>query len=202
MKHTPFHLSLMAAALALGLAACQKNEEQTVGQQIDAAVAKTEAAAEQAKEKAAEAGQDMQNAAQEAAADVKAAAADATDAVKQAAADAKDATQEAVADAKDAAQRAGEQVREGAAEVKADAQQAAANVAQAADDAGITLAVNAGLAKDAELSALKINVDTKDGAVTLNGEAPTQAAKDRAEAIAKAVNGVKSVDNKLTVQAS
>ena len=77
---------------------------------------------------------------------------------------------------------------------------AVANAADAAGDAGITAKVNAALVGDAELSALKINVDTKDGAVTLNGEAPNQAAKDRAEQIAKAVEGVKSVNNLLTVK--
>ncbi|WP_312565258.1 BON domain-containing protein [Comamonas sp.] len=77
---------------------------------------------------------------------------------------------------------------------------AVANAADAAGDAGITAKVNAALVGDAELSALKINVDTKDGAVTLNGEAPNQAAKDRAEQMTKAVDGVKSVNNLLTVK--
>ena len=74
-------------------------------------------------------------------------------------------------------------------------------VAAAADSASLTAAVNAGLIKDTELSAIKIDVDTKDGVVTLSGEAPNQAAKDRAGDIAKAVQGVSSVSNNLTVKA-
>lgn len=77
---------------------------------------------------------------------------------------------------------------------------AVANAADAAGEAGITAKVNAALVGDAELSALKINVDTKDGVVTLNGDAPNAAAKARAEELAKVVEGVKSVNNLLTVK--
>ena len=70
------------------------------------------------------------------------------------------------------------------------------------DDISITTAVNVGLAKDAELSALKINVDTKNGVVMLKGTAPTEAAKSRASDITKAVKGVAIVDNQLIVKAS
>ena len=76
---------------------------------------------------------------------------------------------------------------------------AASNAADAVGEAGITGKVNAALVGDPELSALKINVDTVDGVVTLNGEAPNQAAKDRAEELAEAVEGVHSVNNLLTV---
>ena len=69
------------------------------------------------------------------------------------------------------------------------------------DDAGITAKVNAALASDKDLSAIKINVDTKDGVVTLTGPAPTSTAKERASEIAKAVKDVKSVNNQLTVTA-
>lgn len=89
-----------------------------------------------------------------------------------------------------------------AADAAKDAAKDAGNaVAAAADSASITAAVNAGLIKDTELSAIKIDVDTKDGIVTLTGEAPNQAAKDRAGDIAKAVEGVSSVNNNLTVKA-
>ena len=67
-------------------------------------------------------------------------------------------------------------------------------------EAGTTAKVNAALIGDPELSALKINVDTHGNVVTLNGEAPNQAAKDRAEDLAKAVEGVQSVNNLLTVK--
>lgn len=161
----PTHrLSLIAAALALatGLAACNKAEERTAGQQLDSAIAKSEEAAKEAQNKAAEMGRDVQSAAKEAGAEMK-----------------------------DAANQAGAEIKE-----------AATAAGGAMDDVGITASVNAGLAKDPDLSAIRIDVDTKDGVVTLNGPAPNAGAKERAESIAKAVNGVKSVDNKLTVNPS
>jgi hyperosmotically inducible protein len=72
-------------------------------------------------------------------------------------------------------------------------------VADAVGDAAVTVAVNAELAKDAQLSALRIDVDTLDGRVTLAGSAPNDAARDRATVLAQSVKGVKSVDNRLAV---
>src|SRR5690606_16860370 len=66
-------------------------------------------------------------------------------------------------------------------------------------DASITTMVNAELAKDTQLSALKIDVDTVDGNVALKGEAPTATAKERATTLAQGVKGVKSVENQLQV---
>jgi hyperosmotically inducible periplasmic protein len=70
------------------------------------------------------------------------------------------------------------------------------------DDVQITTKVNAGLAADKDLSAIKIDVDTKEGVVTLSGPVPSAAAKARASEIAKNVKDVKSVNNQLTVSAS
>ena len=72
-------------------------------------------------------------------------------------------------------------------------------VADAVGDAAVTVAVNAELAKDAQLSALRIDVDTLDGRVTLAGSAPNDAARDRATVLAQSVKGVKSVDNRLAI---
>ena len=85
------------------------------------------------------------------------------------------------------------------ANAKAKTESAAASVAGAVDDASITAAASTGLAKDPELSAIKIDVDTKGGQVTLNGPAPSEVAKARAEQIAKSVKGVNAVDNNLEV---
>ena len=60
---------------------------------------------------------------------------------------------------------------------------------------------NAALAKDKDLSAIKIDVDTQNGVVTLSGPAPTATAKQRASEIARTVKGVSSVNNQLTVKA-
>ena len=135
---------LAVSALALGLAACGKTEEPTVGQRMDSAVEKTEQAAADARVKADNAMQNADNT------------------------------------AKDAANSA----------------------MTAVDDATITARVNASLAQDPDLSALKINVDTVNGKVTLNGPAPTTVARDRAESLAKAVDGVTAVNNQLVVTAS
>jgi hyperosmotically inducible protein len=71
---------------------------------------------------------------------------------------------------------------------------------QAIDDASITVAVKAEYAKDKEVDALKINVDTKDGIVTLNGTAPSEAGRLKAESLAMSVKGVSKVNNNLTVK--
>jgi hyperosmotically inducible protein len=108
----------------------------------------------------------------------------------------------AAANASAAASNSADAVKNAAVDAKDAAKDAGNAVASAADAATITAAVNAGLIKDAELSAIKIDVDTKDGVVTLSGEAPNLAAKDRAGDIAKAVQGVSAVNNNLTVKPS
>ena len=85
-----------------------------------------------------------------------------------------------------------------AATVTADAGAKASNAVQ---DAAITVEVKAMLAKDPNLSALAINVDTAGGRVALKGTAPTGAAKDRATELARAVSGVTAVENQLAVKA-
>lgn len=99
-----------------------------------------------------------------------------------------------------------------AGEMKEDAKSAAANAGQTTEraandvsnkvkDAAITTAVNAKLAQDKSLSAMKIDVDTVNGRVALRGTAPDPAARERATTLAQAVDGVVSVDNQLVVSA-
>ena len=98
--------------------------------------------------------------------------------------------------------------REKTSELKADAtaagRDAVSGVAQVVGekvkDGTITSDVNAKLAEDSSLSALSIDVDTRKGMVALKGEAPDAASKARATALAKAVDGVKGVDNQLVVK--
>ncbi|WP_418129485.1 BON domain-containing protein [Variovorax sp. 278MFTsu5.1] len=92
------------------------------------------------------------------------------------------------------------EVKEGAANAKEALKEAGAAVSATMDDAAITASVSAGLARDPDLSAIKIDVDTKAGAVSLKGPAPSAAAKARAEEIAKGVQGVTSVNNQLEVK--
>lgn len=135
-------ITLVAAAVAaLSLGACSRNDDRTVGQQIDTAIAKTEQKAEEAKA---------------------------------------------------ATERATDKVTE---KVENVAEKVGAGVA----DATVTASINAELARDPSLSALKIDVDTTNGRVMLSGKAPDAAARERATALAAAVKGVTSVDNRLQV---
>lgn len=77
---------------------------------------------------------------------------------------------------------------------------AAAKVADKTADALITASISAELAKDPGLSALKIDVDTRDGKVVLSGTAPSTSARERATTLAASVKGVSSVDNRLEVR--
>jgi hyperosmotically inducible protein len=70
----------------------------------------------------------------------------------------------------------------------------------AVDDSSITAEVKANLFADASLKGSKIKVQTKEGVVSLSGTVKTPKAKETAAAIAKAVTGVKSVKNKITVK--
>jgi osmotically-inducible protein OsmY len=88
---------------------------------------------------------------------------------------------------------------QGAAEAKRDMKQATDDAKNAVSDATITASVNAKLAGDKELSALRINVDTVDGRVALRGNAPTPSARDRATQLASSVDGVRSVENQLVI---
>ncbi len=67
-------------------------------------------------------------------------------------------------------------------------------------DATITTSVKAELVKDSSLSALKIDVDTTNGIVTLHGTAPSSVAREHATQLAKKIDGVVSVDNQLQIK--
>lgn len=83
-----------------------------------------------------------------------------------------------------------------------DTAQAMPGAGQPVDDAQITSRVSASLMGDKELNKVQIDVDTRDGVVTLSGPVPSSTVKARANEIAKTVKDVKSVNNQLTVSAS
>ena len=140
--------------LLAALGACSKTgESKTAGEKVDSAVAKTEQAATEAKNK----------------------------------------VESSLASAGDAMKRDAQKAEESSKKM-------ASTISSKVDDLTITASVTAALAKDPDLSALKIDVDTKDGNVTLNGPAPNAAAKDKAAVLAKSVKGVNAVDNKLAVK--
>lgn len=69
-------------------------------------------------------------------------------------------------------------------------------------DTSITAAIKAKMAADEHVKASNIDVDTKNGVVTLSGTVSSKAEADRAVAIAKEAEGVKSVTSHLVVKAA
>jgi hyperosmotically inducible protein len=67
-------------------------------------------------------------------------------------------------------------------------------------DALITTKIKAEHAKDKDVSATKISVDTNNGVVTLSGTAKSKAEADKAATLAKNVKGVTSVKNNIKVE--
>lgn len=76
---------------------------------------------------------------------------------------------------------------------------AASEMGDDMSDAAVTSKVKAAILGDPELKVMQISVATRDGVVTLTGEVDSQDASDQAEAVAKRVDGVKQVDNQLSV---
>ena len=130
---------------------------------------------------------------------------------KQDQANVKTTTDDTVARVKQDAKEVGAEASKGMAQAKeamtASAQEAkdAAKVTgdkinDKVSDAVITTTVKAELAKDKDLSALKISVATDSGRVALRGTAPSKPARDHASALAMGVKGVVNVDNQLIVE--
>lgn len=115
-------------------------------------------------------------------------------------------TEKAAAEAKANAEvsmaKAGEAMKDATQKAESSGAKTVESLAGKADDAAITASISSEFAKDADLSAIKIDVDTKNGNVTLYGPAPTAAARDKATTLAKSIKGVASVSNKLTVKGS
>ena len=72
-------------------------------------------------------------------------------------------------------------------------------VSRKVDDASITALVKMTLLYHRSTSALNTSVTTSNGVVTLSGKASNAAEKDLATKFAKDVNGVKSVNNQMTI---
>ena len=69
------------------------------------------------------------------------------------------------------------------------------------DDLEVNKAIKLGLENDPTLKTQAIKVETKEGVVTLSGVVPNEAIRTKAGALAKAVQGVQSVDNQLVLKA-
>jgi hyperosmotically inducible protein len=107
-----------------------------------------------------------------------------------------------VAQAERKAAEVGADVRAAGSDAKQATGEAVDSMANKVGDAAITTMINAELARDHQLSALRVDVDTVDGRVTLRGDAPNANARDRATTLAQRVDGVKSVDNQLNIKAN
>ncbi|MFG6462607.1 BON domain-containing protein [Roseateles sp. DXS20W] len=73
-------------------------------------------------------------------------------------------------------------------------------VGQYVDDATVATRVKARFAEDSQVSAMRIQVEALKGTVQLAGFATSQAEKDRAGQIARAVPDVKEVRNNIIVK--
>jgi len=72
---------------------------------------------------------------------------------------------------------------------------------KAIDDAAVVASVKSKLLSSPDVEGLDVNVDAKNGVVTLSGTADTMAERSSAEKIAKSADGVKSVTNRIEVKA-
>jgi len=113
---------------------------------------------------------------------------------------AKDSAEQKVAQVDQKARELGADVKSAARDMSQEAKSGAQQMGDKVDDAVVTASVKTEIAKDSELSALKINVDTSGGNVALRGTAPSMAAKEHATTLAGAVKGVTSVDNQLSIE--
>ncbi|MDO9119289.1 MAG: BON domain-containing protein [Nitrospira sp.] len=68
------------------------------------------------------------------------------------------------------------------------------------DDAGITAAVQGKLTGDKLSNFSRINVDTERSVVTLTGTVRSVEEKSRVDDLARQVNGVRNVNNNLSIQ--
>ena len=68
------------------------------------------------------------------------------------------------------------------------------------DDSVITTKIKTQLANDEFLKSFQISVETRKGIVELSGFVDSQKAKDKADQIARGVDGVNSVKNALIVK--
>ena len=90
------------------------------------------------------------------------------------------------------AKRAGEQISQKTAE--------AAKVAEEAlTDGGLTAKIKAKMALDDTVKARDLSVHTVDGVVTVTGTVRSSAERDRGLALARETNGVRRVEDRITV---
>ena len=105
---------------------------------------------------------------------------------------------EAVHKGNQALRELGTKAKEGAEKAASVARAARNEAAPVLSDVTVTAKVKTALLAAKDVKAMSIDVDTKGGVVTLSGQLPDEAQRKRAMEIAREVDGVKSVDNRLT----
>jgi hyperosmotically inducible periplasmic protein len=71
---------------------------------------------------------------------------------------------------------------------------------EAIDDRGVSMRVKSALSDDTQYKYDEVSVKTFKGTVQLSGFVDTSAQKSRAQEVAKGIDGVKEVDNNITVK--
>jgi hyperosmotically inducible periplasmic protein len=104
----------------------------------------------------------------------------------------------------EAARRRAEQLAKATAGVKSvrndlSVQSTQQSAGQYIDDAAITAKVKAALLADNDVKGLAINVETSKGTVQLSGSAKSDSERQKAEQLAKAVEGVTAVQNRIAL---
>jgi hyperosmotically inducible protein len=95
-------------------------------------------------------------------------------------------------------EKVGEKVKKGADEAVIAVKKGAAQVEKLTLDASITAAVKMKLANDEQIVAGDINVETKDGVVTLRGRVSNSAEAEHAVQLAREVSGVREIKSYLS----
>jgi osmotically-inducible protein OsmY len=121
-------------------------------------------------------------------------------AMEQGTEDAADTAEDAGDKIADAARSAGEGISDAAKSVGHASSKAASATGNVFKDAWITAATKTKLVADDAVSALDINVDTRNGVVTLFGTVESLQAKTAAEQDARSVSGVRDVKNEIEIE--
>jgi hyperosmotically inducible periplasmic protein len=124
----------------------------------------------------------------------------ATVAMKEASKEATDKTAQKLEELKKKLQeeKVAEKVKKGANEAVVAVKKGAETVEKLTLDASITAAIKMKLANDEAIEARNIDVETKNGVVTLKGKVSSPAEAERAIQLAKEVEGVKEVKSALS----
>jgi hyperosmotically inducible periplasmic protein len=90
-------------------------------------------------------------------------------------------------------------VKNDAREIKDDARSAVRSAATAVDDSWITMKIQSKYFMDDDVHARNINVDTKDGMVTLKGSVESEGERQQAVSLARSTDGVTMVHDNLVI---